>query len=109
MQHGTLLRNIDELKATGWIFKQNIINATINKWRMHLPAVVYANGLCFKYLLSAVAQLDKLLAKVLEIWTKCAKCVLFESNNDTALNKNAIFWLFFFQVVQKQMFGKTET
>ena len=36
-------------------------------------------------------QLDKLSTQVLEIWTKCAKRALFESNNDIALNQNVIF------------------
>jgi len=36
-------------------------------------------------------QLDKLPTKVLKIWTKCAKCALFESNSDIALNKNVNF------------------
>jgi len=56
------------------------------------------------------AQLDKLSAKVLEIRTKCAKSVTFQSNRHATLNKNVIFCLFqFFQVVQKQTFGKVET
>ena len=47
---------------------------------------------------------------MLEIWIKCAKCVLFELNNDTALNKNVIFCFFCFpQVVQKQTFGEAGT
>ena len=77
---------------------------------MHLPACAYTNGWYFKYLLSAVAQLDKLSTKVLEIWIKCAKYALFELNNDTVLNKNVIFCLFCFpQVVQKQTFGEVGT
>jgi len=39
-------------------------------------------------------QIDKLLIKVLEIWTECAKHALFESNYDIALIKNVIFCLF---------------
>jgi len=81
---------------------------------MHLPVCVYTNGRHSEYLLSAVArttrQLDKLSAKVLEIWSKCTKCVLGDTNNDDALNKNVIFLLFCFpQVVQKQKFGEAGT
>jgi len=55
-------------------------------------------------------QLDKLSAKVTEIWTKCALCVFFSLNNHTTLNKNVIFRMFWFtQVVQKQTLGEVRT
>jgi len=41
-------------------------------------------------------QLKILSAKVLKIWTKCLKCALFESNNDTALNKKCNILLVLF-------------
>ena len=51
-------------------------------------------------------QLDILSAKTMKIWTKCVFCVLFWlSNNTKVVIKNAIFCLFFPQVVQKTASG----
>jgi len=69
---------------------------------MHLSLCLHKWPVFYIFTVSSctTGQLDKLL----EIWTKCAKCALFESNNDIALNKNVMFCLLCFpQVVQKQV------
>jgi len=49
-------------------------------------------------------------AKVTEIWTKCALCVLFLLNNHISFNKHVMFRLFgFSQVVQEQTLGEVGT
>jgi len=44
------------------------MDIAINEWRKHLCACVHTKGQYFKYFLQAVGQLDKLSAKVTEIW-----------------------------------------
>jgi len=63
-----------------WIgLEQNVINAAINEWRKCLQAEPMFVGQHFKHFCRQLknGQLDKLLAKMMKLWTKCVFCVLF--------------------------------
>jgi len=63
-----------------WIgLEQNVINAAINEWRKSLQAKPMFVGQHFKHFCIQLnnGQLDKLLAKMMKLWTKCVFCVLF--------------------------------
>jgi len=64
-----------EATGTAWIgLEQNFIDTADNEWRMRLLACVHIVGHHFKqfyYSQMKNRQLDELLAKVSEMWSKC--------------------------------------
>jgi len=66
--------------GTAWIgLKQNIIDTAVNEWRKHLLACVRIVGQHFKQFYCRQlknGQLDKMSAKMSEMWTKCVLCVM---------------------------------
>jgi len=110
MQHqvyGTLIMNISKLKkrlVEVWSKTlSTLLLLSMHRECISLPVLTQMANISNIYCHSCTTgQLDKLSTKVLKIWTKCATHALFESNNDTALNKNVIFWLFCFHQVEKK-------
>jgi len=71
---------IQEVTGEVWIgLEQKVIDTAINEWRKCLLAKLMFMGQHFKHFCRQLknGQLDKLLAKMLKIWTKCVFCVLF--------------------------------
>ena len=90
---------IQEVTGEVWIgLEQKVIDTAINEWRKCLLAKLMFMGQHFKHFCRQLknGQLDKLLAKMLKIWTKCVFCVLFWLSNNTKVVKNAIFCQFLF-------------
>jgi len=63
-----------------WIgLEHYVINTAINEWRKCLRAEPMLVSQHFKHFCRQLknGKLDKLLAKMMKLWTKCAFCVLF--------------------------------
>jgi len=90
---------IQEVTGVVWIgLEQNVINAAINEWRKCLRAEPMFVGQHFKHFCTQLKneQLDKLLAKMMKLWTKCVFCVFFWLSNNTKVVKMQYFVRFLF-------------
>ena len=77
-----------------WIgLEQSVIDAGINEWRKCFRAEPMFVGQHFKHFCRQLktAQLNKLSAKMIKIWTKCVFCVLFSLSNNTKVVKMQYF------------------
>jgi len=109
----------DKLHCIWWI-QNNLLMLTNSRsdwwksgaehYRHRYQWMCWHKGLIFRIFSVSSWTIRQLSAKVTEIWTKYAVCVLFKLNNHATLNKNVIFRLFWFpQVVQEQTLGEVGT